>query len=128
MSTLQPKWAYSVAAATGAVGWIAISYLTHRREAWDSDLYFSWFLPSAALVVAGLAFFAPERAWRWALVPFGAQAVVAFVQNPTANLLPLGLVVFAFYGALCLVPAWVGAGLRRRLDRSRESASVAPEP
>jgi hypothetical protein len=117
MTTLRPRWAYAIAALVGALGWLAISQVTHRREAWDSELYFSWFLPSAALVVAALAFFAPERAWRWAFVPFGAQAVVAFVQNPTASLLPLGLIVFAFYGALCLVPAWVGAALRRRLER-----------
>jgi len=64
--------------------------MTHRREAWDSELYFTWFLPSVAFIVAGVAYFAPERAWCWAFVPFGAQAVVAFVQNPTANLLPLG--------------------------------------
>jgi hypothetical protein len=52
---------------------------------------------------------------RRAFLPFGAQAVVAFVQNPTANLLPLGLFVFALYGALCLLPAWMGATRRRRL-------------
>ena len=128
MTTLRPRWAYLVAASVGAVGWVTISQLTHRREAWDSELYFSWFLPSVALVVAALAFFAPERAWRWAFVPFGAQAGVAFVQNPTANLLPLGLLVFAFYGALCLLPVWAGAGLRRRIDRARAADIAAPEP
>jgi hypothetical protein len=127
MTTLHPKWAYAIGGAAGAVGWVTISQLTHRREAWDSELYFTWFLPSAALVVAALAFFAPDRAWRWAFVPFGAQAVVAFVQNPTANLLPLGLLVFAFYGALCLLPMWAGTTLRRRLDPARMGAIAAPK-
>ena len=77
MTTLHPRWAYTLAAIAGAAGWVTISLLTHRREAWDSGLYFSWFLPSLALIAAGLAFFAPERAWRWAFVPFGAQAAVA---------------------------------------------------
>jgi len=116
MTTLRAPIAYTIAALAGAAGWLAISHLTHRREAWDSDLYFSWFLPSLALVVAALAFFAPDRAWRWAFAPFGSQAGVAFIQNPTANLLPLGLLVFAFYGACCTVPAWVGAAIRRHLD------------
>ena len=118
-TTLSPKWAYTISALVGSTGWIAISQITGRREAWDSELYFSWFLPSVALVVGGLAYFAPERVWRWAFVPFGAQAVVAFLQNPGANLLPLGLIVFAFYGALCLVPAWAGERLSRWLDRFR---------
>ncbi len=121
MTTLRPGWAPGIAATFGAAGWVAISQVTGRREAWDSELYFSWFLPSVALVVAGLAFFAPERSWRWAFVPFGAQAVVAFVQNPSASLLPLGLLVFAFYGVLCLGPAWVGAAVRRRLRGGRRS-------
>ena len=127
MTTLHPKWAYAIGAVAGAVGWVAISQLTHRREAWDSELYFTWFLPSVALVVAAVAFFAPERAWRWAFVPFVAQATVAFVQNPTANLLPLGLLVFAFYGGLCLLPVWAGARLRRRLDPVRTAAMTTPE-
>jgi len=115
VTTLSPKIAYAVAALVGAAGWILIGQATHRTEAWDSELYFSWFLPSLALIVAALGFFAPERFWRWAFVPFVAQALVAFVQNPGANLLPLGLVVFAFYGTICLLPAWAGAGIRRRL-------------
>jgi len=124
MTTLPAKWAYAVAAAVGAIGWVAVGQVAHRREAWDSELYFTWFLPSVALVVGGLALFAPERAWRWAFAPFAAQAVVAFVQNPSANLLPLGLVAFAVFGALCLLPAWIGAGVRRLIDRSR----AAPLP
>jgi hypothetical protein len=127
MTTLHPKWAYAIGAVAGAVGWVTISQSTHRREAWDSELYFTWFLPSVALVVAGLAFFAPERAWRWAFVPFGAQAAVALVQNPTANLLPLGLLVFAFYGGLCLLPVWARAKLRRRLDPGLAAAIAAPK-
>jgi hypothetical protein len=125
MSTLPAKWAYTIAAAAGAIGWVAISQVTGRKEAWDSELYFSWFLPSVALVAAGLAYFAPDRVWRWAFVPFGAQALVAFAQNPGANLLPLGLIVFGFYGAVCLLPAWAGAHLRRRVDRSRAARSPA---
>jgi hypothetical protein len=126
MTTLRAPLAYGIAAVVGAVGWLGISQLTHRREAWDSDLYFSWFLPSVALVVAGLAFFAPTRAWRWAFTPFGAQALVATVQNPGANLLPLGLLVFAFYGAICLVPAKLGVALRRRLEPASATSSEEP--
>ncbi len=116
MTTLHSRVAYTVAAVAGAIGWVVISQVSGRREAWDSELYFSWFLPSIAIVVGALAYFAPERAWRWAFAPFAAQAVVAFVQNPTANLLPLGLLVFAFYGALCLIPVRIGTALRRRRD------------
>lgn len=111
--TLTDRAAYAITAVAGAIGWITISQVTGRREEWDAEVYFGLFLPLIATIIAWIAFFAPRRAWRWAFVPFAAQAVVAFVQNPTANLLPLGLIVFGVFGLLCLVPALVGAGLRR---------------
>ena len=117
MITISERTAFVVAAVAGAVGWAAISATTGRREAWDSEAYFGLFLPGLAILIAWLAFLAPRGAWRWAFVPFGAQAVVAFVQNPTGGLLPLGLIVFAIFGAVCLVPALVAAWFRRWYDR-----------
>jgi peptidoglycan/LPS O-acetylase OafA/YrhL len=117
--TRSSRWAWAIAALAGGAGWLVISKLTGKREAWDSDLYFSWFLPSIWLIIGVLAYYVPERSWRWAFIPFGAQAVVAFVQNPTASLLPLGLMVFAVYGALCLIPAVIGMSIRKRVERRR---------
>jgi hypothetical protein len=116
MTTLSSKSAYALAAIAGAAGWVLVSDLGGRREAWDSPLYFAWFLPSLCLVVAGISFFAPERPWRWASTPFAAQAVVVFVQNPTANLMPLGLIMFAIFAGVVMVPASIAAAVRRRLD------------
>ena len=112
-TTLTDRAAYAITAVAGALGWIVISYASGRREAWDAEEYFGLFLPLIATIIAWVAFLAPRRAWRWAFVPFAGQAVVAFVQNPTANLLPLGLIVFAVLGAICVVPALVGAAMRR---------------
>ena len=117
MITISERTAFLVAAVAGAIGWAAISVTTGRREAWDSEAYFGLFLPGLAILIAWLGFLAPRGAWRWAFVPFGAQAVVAFVQNPGGGLLPLGLIVFAVFGAVCLVPALVAAWFRRWYDR-----------
>lgn len=122
MTTLPSRTAFLVAAVAGAVGWFAISATSGRREAWDSELYFGLFLPAIAILVTWLGFLSPRGAWRWAFVPFGAQAVVALVQNPTASLLPGGLIVFAVLGAVCLVPAIVGAWFRRWYDRQGAGA------
>jgi hypothetical protein len=111
--TLTDRAAYAIMAVAGAVGWIVIAHASGRREAWDAEAYFGLFLPLIATLVAWVAFLAPRRAWRWAFVPFAAQAAVAFVQNPTAELLPLGLFVFAVFGLLCVVPALVGAAVRK---------------
>jgi hypothetical protein len=109
--------ALATAITLGALSWLMVAYVTGRREAWDSELYFTVVLPSLGLLAGLLAFVAPERPWRWAFWPFAGQAAVAFIQNPTANLMlmPVGLIAFAFFGALCLIPAYLGAWLRRRL-------------
>ena len=117
MITISARTAFLAAAVAGAGGWAAISVATGRREAWDSEAYFGLFLPALAILIAWLGFLSPRGAWRWAFVPFGAQAVVAFIQNPTGGLLPLGLIVFAVFGAVCLVPALVAAWFRRWYDR-----------
>ena len=85
MITLPAAWAYLLAASCGAAGWVIVSLVSGRREAWDSALYFPLFLPVLCLMVAVIGFFAPTRPWRWGLVPFVAQAVIMIVQNPSGK-------------------------------------------
>ncbi len=106
-----------VAVVAGAATWLYVAHVSHRVEAWDSEVYFSVALPVIGVLAAVLAFVVPARPWRWAFLPFAGQAAAAFVQNPTANLLPLGLIAFGFFGAICLVPAFVGAWIRRLVTR-----------
>ena len=71
-------------------------------------------MPAMAMTAAYVSYREPRSVWRWAMFPFWAQAIVAFLQNPTANLLPLGLVMFSIFGAVCLIPASIGAAIGRR--------------
>ena len=101
----------------GAATWFYVSHVGHRREAWDSPIYFTTVLPVIAVVAAIVSFLVPEKSWRWAMIPFAAQALVAFLQNPTANLLPLGLIMFAVFGGLCAIPAKLAAMAGKRFAR-----------
>ena len=121
MLTLSGRAAATVAAVVGAAGWLVITYTSGRSEAWDSEHYFAILLPGLAVLVAWLGFLSPKGAWRWAFVPFAAQALVAIATNPTGGLLPLGLIVFAVFGIVCVVPAVVAAWFRRWFDRHMES-------
>jgi hypothetical protein len=110
-----PFWATLIAAIVGASTWWYVSAVTHRREAWDASLYFTMAFPLIAAVAVVLAFLEPWKPWRWAMIPFGAQAIVAFVKDPGANLMPLGLIMFAILGGFCAIPATFVAWLRQRL-------------
>lgn len=104
-------------AAVWAATWIYVVQVGNRREAWDSDVYFIVAIPLIGLTAAVVSFFVPSRFWLWAMLPFLAQALVAFLQNPWANMLPLGLIVFAILGLMCMVPAALGAAIGRRAAR-----------
>jgi hypothetical protein len=103
--------------AAGVATWLYLSHVSHRREAWDDPIYFTTVLPVIAVVAAIVSFLIPEKPWRWAMIPFAAQALVAILQNPTANLMPLGLIMFAIFGGLCAIPAWIAAMIGRRFAR-----------
>lgn len=107
---------YVLSAVCGAALWLATSALTGRREAWDSSGYWSAAYPLGIVVVALIAYYVPDRAWRWGLSLMLAQAVTLAVSTGEFGLLPLGLVMF---GLLSLPPIAVAvlasrAGLRRR--------------
>ena len=117
MAKNMEKFAYLISGVLGIAVWLMTSWLTNEPEAWDSRHYFVYGLPLMMLVAGLLGFAAPARPWRWGLIMLGGQGVVAVIQHPTANLLPLGLVMFALLSIPCLATAAVGSFLRRKVDR-----------
>ena len=111
----QPVWASLVTLGVGAATWIVVAMAGGRREAWDSELYFVMALPVIALTAGVVSYIVPVRTWRWAMFPFAAQAVVMVAQDPSSiGLLPLGLIMFLIFGAMCLIPARIGASVSRK--------------
>jgi hypothetical protein len=51
----------AVAAGAGAAGWVVVGHVAHRREAWDSEIYFSLLLPALATVTV-LGYLSPRGA------------------------------------------------------------------
>ena len=43
-------WLYMVALAVGIGAWLAVSHATGKREAWDSEVYFSFGMPLVCVV------------------------------------------------------------------------------
>lgn len=105
-----------IALAAGATGWILTMVLGNRKEAWDSPYYYQLAYPLFGLTAVALGYFWPGQPWRWAFGIALGQALVAFVRNPTANLLPLGLIVFAIYSSPLILAAMFGTRIRRWRD------------
>lgn len=106
-----------ISAVIGAGIWLVISLLTGKQEAWDSSYYFLYGLPLMAVVTGALGFVCPVRPWRWGGMIMVSQALIAILQNPMANLLPLGLVVFAVLSLPLILTAHIGAFIRNKVIR-----------
>jgi hypothetical protein len=105
----------------GFGGWVEVSNISGRREAWDSPIYFSIFFPLLLLLSAILGYLAPDRPWRWGMCMAAGQALIIFALNPGGSLLPLGLIMFGILGGVIGIPAIFTAQIRIRAD-AREAA------
>lgn len=110
-------WLYLAAAAAGATAWIAIVALTGKKEAWDTGLYFTAGMPAVCLVSLVLGLIEPKNAWRWGVVPFGAQFLVMMVYPGPGSLMPLGAIVFGILSLPAVGAALAGALIARWLAR-----------
>src|SRR5262245_48309933 len=105
---------YAIAFLIGVLIWVAIAKLSGRREAWDSDLYYSAGMMSAFVTSFVLGWLEPERSWRWGALPFVGQLVamlaLAFVDGSgIGSLLPLGVIMFGILSIPARLTARLGA-------------------
>ncbi|MFZ5496371.1 MAG: hypothetical protein ACOZE5_13690 [Verrucomicrobiota bacterium] len=100
----------------GALGWWIACLPGGRTEAWHSEYYGTVSCPLSAIGAAVLGYLHRTHPWRWPLAMALGQATAFFTSGPIANLPPFGLVAFVVLSLLLLVPAILGARLRRWRD------------
>jgi hypothetical protein len=108
------QWLYGAAFVSGILVWMLISSVSGKREAWDSELYFTVGIPVLCLMAGVLGFVEPERSWRWGIVPLSGQCVWMLLTQGVGNLLPLGLIVFGLFAIPPVMTAKLGAAIGRR--------------
>ena len=110
-------WLHALAAGGGAAIWFLIAQTSGRQEAWDSGLYFSAGIPALCLISMTLGFIAPERSWRWGVLPMAGQLLSMLVSQGFGNLLPLGVIAFAVLSVPGIIAARIGAFIAVRIRR-----------
>jgi hypothetical protein len=114
-------WLYLGALVLGAGIWMIIVFLSGRREAWDSSLYFSLAMPLVCVGSLVLAMLEPVQSWRWGVIPFAGQFIAMLMSEGVGNLLPLGIIAFAIFSLPAIVAARIGAFLSYRMFSRRRS-------
>jgi hypothetical protein len=107
--------------AFGVVGWFVLTWLSHRREAWDSASYFVTAMPLSIVLGAICGRLFGRASWRWPLAfaagQFAGQLVLA---RGEMNLWPLTILVLLMLS----VPCWIAALVAARFRPARTSASA----
>lgn len=102
---------FAVSAVAGLMVCLAISLATGRKEAWDSDVYFSVGIPIMCTLIFALGYRFPHRAWRWTLSMAVGQAIAMLSAGNSLSLWPLSLVAMTVLS----VPQFVVGSVASRL-------------
>jgi hypothetical protein len=108
-------WLYGAALVSGIIVWILVSSFSGKREAWDSDSYFTFGMPVLCLVAGVLGYVEPARPWRWGSAPLVGQGLWMFVSQGFGNLFPLGIVALGLFAVPSIVTARIGAAISDRV-------------
>ncbi len=107
-------WLFMTAVAGGIVVWALVSVFSHKREAWDSDLYFTLGLPLVYLLSAVLGYLEPNKPWRWGAAPLAGQGLWMLLTQGPGNLLPLGIVMLGILALPSIFTAKIGARMAKK--------------
>jgi hypothetical protein len=93
---------------------LGIHALSGRREAWDSEEFWTLGLPVAFLVSVIIGLLSRRRDWLWALAVAPSQVATMMIRSgEIGGLWPLTIVFSSILSAPFVVAAFAGSRLRR---------------
>lgn len=87
---------YVVYAVAGLAGILICSLIlinSGKKEVWDNNVYYPIGIPVMCLIIAGLSYFAPVKAWRWPLTMALGQSVAMWLAGGSMNLWPISIIM-----------------------------------
>jgi hypothetical protein len=113
--TTEDRKPFVIAAGLGVCLWLAVSFVSGKREAWDSGLYWSVAYPAAMIACAWLGYRFPAGAWRWPLTLFETQLLpMAVLSGEVGSLWILGVILLAVFALPGVLAAYLAAKFRMR--------------
>ena len=105
---------YAVSFIAGLAICLFITETSGRREAWDAPEYFTLGIPAMCLVIFALAYFFPQRAWRWALSMAIGQSVAMVMGGGSASLWPLAIIAMTVVSLPQFIVAMIASGIAKK--------------
>jgi len=105
---------FALSATAGLVVWLACGFITGRREAWDSSLYFIAAIPVMCAIAFAIAWRFPKRAWLWAFGIALGQSIGLLFSGGSLSLWPLTIIAMTVLSLPQLAAALVAAAIAQR--------------
>lgn len=105
---------YVISFIAGLAICLFITVTSGRKEAWDSPEYFTIGIPAMCLVIFALAYFFPNRAWRWALSMAIGQPVAMVLGGGSASLWPLAIIAMTVVSLPQFIVAMIASGIAKK--------------
>lgn len=106
---------YLISFIAGLAICLLITVTSGRKEAWDAPEYFTIGIPVMCLVIFALAYFFPQRAWRWALSMALGQSVAMVLGGGSASLWPLAIIAMTVVSLPQFIVAMVASGIAEKM-------------
>ena len=104
----------ALSVAVGIALELGVHAVSGRREAWDSELFWTLGLPLAMLASTIVGALSRGREWIWTLLVSPAQVATMMVRSAEiSGLFPLTLVLSTVLSTPFLFAAFIGSLLRR---------------
>ncbi|HBA59795.1 MAG TPA: hypothetical protein DCZ92_03040 [Elusimicrobia bacterium] len=115
------KYAVSIMLSLGGLAvWVLITALTHKREAWDSGLFWSMGVPAILLMNAIAGFLEPERIVLKGIISVSLQPVAMTVKaGEIGSMFPMGLIVFVILGLFFSIGGGAGVVIKNAFFAAR---------
>lgn len=107
-------FSYAVSALSGLGVCLAISMVTGKKEAFDSEIYFSVGIPIMCVLIFAISYWFSEKPWRWTLSMAVGQSLAIVSGGNSLSLWPLAIIGMAILSVPQLITGMAASKLAKR--------------
>jgi hypothetical protein len=116
MNTQQNKLPFAISISIGTLVWYFFSFYTNHTDPQSTKIYWQIGYPILILSSFIISYYFGISVWRWPLLLVFSQAVIGIIiSKGGGNLLPIGIIVHIVISIPCIIAAYCGLFLKRKL-------------
>lgn len=110
----------TIALGSGAIVWTVFKLIAYPQDPTELISYWQIGYPTSILLSGVMGLIFPARPWRWGTYIIWVQFVMGLITTKGDwNLLPPGIIFYAFLTIPCIIFGYIGAWISGKLVKRR---------